>query len=445
MDSVLPSARRSRSHRQAHHAAQTQPEVLQRAPEAVVLRSATQADGHAAVLLDEVGERRLILLVNQVLPMHAVYHVDRPTRTDGSPASLFRVAHSHLGNRAGEPRLGHVLHVLERLRHAEVAWLPAALHPVLEQAALDFSAGQIQRAEDGLLRTLQQTPPHDAAAQLHQALLDLYWATGQQDKRQAQALAFARRCGRAPVERPAIGQEQREAHRTASFTAPQELDPFGVRTLQRAIMNQAGHLVLDFSGLRSIAADAREPLSAALSQIHARQVELELHGQDCLLSATHLRSIPAEEIDRDLRLQVLRLCQDAPGFVELAAQHAAASASAPRVWMPVRFTRLHPDDVAGETVAPGLPTAGLHPSTARLGDEIVGGDEAFLHALRTLATHAHTITVDLKGLRRMDFVAATALSNWVDAQQGLGKRVTLRGAHALLAPLLQAVGLPIQA
>jgi anti-anti-sigma regulatory factor len=292
---------------------------------------------------------------------------------------------------------------------------------------------------------LQQKLPHDAAAQLHQALLDLYWATGQQDKQRAQALAFAKRCGRAPVERPAIGPEQREVHRTASFTAPPELDHFGVRTLQRAITRPAGHLVLDFSGLVSIAADAREPLSAALSQIHARQVELELHGQDCLLLATRLRSQPADASAMDLRLQVLHLGQDVRGFVELAAQHAAASASAPRVWMPARFTRLHPDVVAGETVAPGPPTAGLHPSTARLGDEIVGGDDAFLHALRTLATHAHTITVDLKGLRRMDFVAATALSNWVDAQQRLGKRVTLRSAHALLASLLQAVGLPIQA
>jgi hypothetical protein len=45
----------------------------------------------------------------------------------------------------------------------------------------------------------------------------------------------------------------------------------------------------------------------------------------------------------------------------------------------------------------------------------------------------------------MDFTAATGLLNWVDAQQRLDKLVLLRGAHGLLAPLLQLVGLQLHA
>ena len=114
-----------------------------------------------------------------------------------------------------------------------------------------------------------------------------------------------------------------------SFTATQEPDRLQARTLQRTIADLAVHWLLDFSGLLSIATDAREPMTAALPPLNARQVELEPHGLERLRSVARPRSNPAEAADIDLRLQVLRLSQDEQRVVKLAAATCGVAPAVP--------------------------------------------------------------------------------------------------------------------
>jgi ABC-type transporter Mla MlaB component len=290
-------------------------------------------------------------------------------------------------------------------------------HPLLEQAAFDFATGHVLSAETALGLALRDEQSPEMACHLHQALLDLYWATQRHAELQAQSQAFRQRHGLAPVTRPELEPAKLDAHRTASFAANGAVDRLQVRVLQRALADPAGHLVLDFSGLTGVAEDAREPLATVLIELKARQGDLELHGLDVLQAHIRLHNEPATATataaDATLRQLALRLSSDANALMVPARPSPASTPKQPR--------------------------------SARLGGEFTGGDDAFLQPLRTLSAHADSIVVDLQGLRRMDFTAATGLLNWVDAQQRLDKLVLLRGAHGLLAPLLQLVGLQLHA
>ncbi|OIQ63479.1 hypothetical protein GALL_549790 [mine drainage metagenome] len=172
-----------------------------------------------------------------------------------------------------------------------------------------------------------------------------------------------------------------------------------------------------------------------------------------LLAATRLQSSPASAAETALRLQVLRLLGDEAGFVDLAVELSVACACSPVDWTPARFKRV-------DTAERGLTTlhsmhrqtsrtatradngdAGPVQTSVRLSGTLSSTDESFLRTLRSQAGRADTIILELHAVRRMDFSAAADLLNWVDAQTQLGKTVELCGAHALLAPFLQSVGL----
>lgn len=333
---------------------------------------------------------------------------------------------------------------------------PAAL----ELAAFDFAEGHDTQAELQLQFGLQMETDGVAAQRIFQALLDLYWATGQQDRLLSRSLDFVQRFGQTPAPRPDLGEAQARHHQTASFAANAQFDMLQARALQRVVDEPAMHLVLDFSALIGISAQQREPLAAALAGLNDRDdVELELHGADMLLAATRLRNSPAEPADAKLRLQVLRLVGDENGFVDLAVQLAVESACSPADWTAPRFNRVDAGEDAGATALRSQQAAPAHSrhsrvgsrlspadigqqhTTARLGGDLLGGGEVVLRGLRAQAALADTITVELHAVRRMDFSAATDLLNWADAQTQLGKTVELCGAHALLAPFLQSVGL----
>ena len=332
---------------------------------------------------------------------------------------------------------------------------PAAL----ELAAFDFAEGHDTQAELQLQFGLQIETDSVAAQRIFQALLDLYWATGQQDRLLSRSLDFVQRFGQTPAPRPDLGTIQSGRHQTASFAATEQFDILQLRAFERFVDDSTAHLVLDFSALIGISAQQREPLAAALARLNGRDVELELHGVDMLLAASRLRSSPAEPADAALRLQVLRLVGDESGFVDLAVQLAVECSCSPVDWTPPRFKRLNAVEDAGATALRSqqarpahsrhsrvgsrlsLADIGQQHTTARLGGDLLGGGEVLLRGLRAQAALADTITVELHAVRRMDFSAATDLLNWVDAQTQLGKTVELCGAHALLAPFLQSVGL----
>lgn len=323
---------------------------------------------------------------------------------------------------------------------------------VLELAAFDFAEGRDAQVESQLLTSLQAEPDPDTVLQVFQALLDFYWATGQHDKLQSRSLDYVQRYGQTPMPRPELDTCQFGQPRTASWFAAEQFDLSQLRAFERFAADRSAHLVLDWTALVSIPAPQRAPLAQALQTLNDRPVELELFGADMLCAATRLQSSPAKPADAALRLQVLRHVGDETGFVDLAVELAIACACSPVDWSPPRFKCTGPAErgattLHGEHRQPpaGMQTghgeAGFVQATARVSGELSGAGESFLRGLRAQAQQADAITVELHAVQRMDFSAAINLLNWIDAQTQLGKAIELRGAHALLIPFLQSVGL----
>ena len=326
---------------------------------------------------------------------------------------------------------------------------------VVELAAFDFAEGRDAQVESQLLTGMQSEPNMSVVEEIFQALLDFYWATDQQDKLQSRTLDYVQRYGQTPLPRPELDVLPLGNTRTVSFIAAEQFDILQLRAFEHFVADVSTHLVLDWSALVTISEAQRAPLADALQTLNDRAIELELHGADMLLAATRLQSNPASAAETALRLQVLRLVGDEAGFVDLAVELSIACACSPVDWVPARFKRLGTSD-RGLTVAhhahgpsrmgthAGGADAKLVQTTARLSGNLSGVDASVLRDLRAQAQRADTIIVELHAVRRMDFAAATDLLNWVDAQTQLGKLVELHGAHTLLAPFLQSVGLQVQ-
>ena len=326
---------------------------------------------------------------------------------------------------------------------------------VLELAAFDFAEGRDAQVESQLLTGLQTETGVDAVQQIFQALLDFYWATGQTDKLQSRALDYVQRYGQTPAPRPEVDTHQTANRHTVSYFAAEQFDILQRRAFERFVAEDSTHLLLDWSALVSILESQRAALADALRILNDHPIELELHGADMLLAATRLQSSAAVSADTTLRLQVLRLLGDEAAFVDLAVDLSITSGSSPVDWNPPRFKRLGiPERGLTTQHSALLPShagtqighidAGLVQTTARLSGSLSGTGDSFLRSLRAQAQRADTVTVDLQAVQRVDFAAATDLLNWVDAQTQLGKLIELRGAHTLLIPFLQSVGLQVQ-
>jgi len=329
------------------------------------------------------------------------------------------------------------------------------LPAVIELASFDFAEGRDAQVESQLLTGMQTETGLVAKQQIFQALLDFYWATGQADKLQSRSLDYVRDYGQTPAPRPELGPLQTANLQTVSFFSAEQFDILQLRAFERFVAESATHLLLDWSALVTIQEAQRAPLAEALRALNDRAVELDLHGTDMLLAATRLQSAPRVSADTTLRLQVLRLMGDEAAFVDLAVELSIACACSPVDWTPPRFKRVGGSErglttqhsavrslQAGTHV--GRADAGLVQTTARLSGNLSGSGNAFLRSLRAQAQHADAMTVDLQAVQRVDFAAATDLLNWVEAQTQLGKLIELRGAHTLLIPFLQSVGLQLQ-
>ncbi|WP_449371405.1 STAS domain-containing protein [Thiomonas sp.] len=353
------------------------------------------------------------------------------------------------------------------------AWASSAGEPsalplpaVVELAAFDFAEKRDAQVESQLLTALQIEPARSPAAQqIFQALLDFYWATAQQDKLDARALDYVQRYRRTPLPRPPLQAARAGSRQTADFVAAEHFDILQLRAFERFVADPATHLTLDWSALIDIPESQHAALAQALRHLNERRVELELLGVDLLLAATRLHAAPeasasaaaSAAADAELRLQVLRLAGDEAGFTDLAVELSVASGCSPVDWTPPRFQRVSEAAARATTQLATLQTGRRGRSTTEAGGGlaavVVGlrgelsdaAGTSFLRELRLQAGRSDAISVDLSAVQRVDFAAATALLNWDQAQVELGKSVEFRGAHTLLAPFLQSVGLHLSA
>ncbi len=357
---------------------------------------------------------------------------------DGTPAMLPPpLRRPPLRHRPGSPVTGRAA---ERDHpDADAAPTPAAV----EVAAFDFADGRDARAEEQLTTGLQIASGAELE-RIYQALLDLYWATGRQAALQSASLDFVQRFGRIPVQRPDDAPFGASSGRLASVSFGPELDAVQVQALANVVDAPQPQLALDFSSLLGIPPVQRPALAALFERINERAIALDLVGEDRLREATALPPAP-NAADAALRLQTLRLIGDEAGFVDLAVQLATVHELSPVDWAPPRFRRVAPAADRSSTGRAASVESGASDDagdTLQLAGELRARDIA-APSLDTILAAAATVTVRLDAVRRIDFAAATELLNWCEAQSRRGASVELRGAHSLIVPLLQSVGLDV--
>ncbi len=348
--------------------------------------------------------------------------------------------------------------------------------PEIEEAAIRFASGDPVGAEAALQALLAPGSPRAGEPQAWLALLDLFLATGQEAAYDTLAMAFASRFARSAPAWPAgagpagparTGGPVAAPHRgpalSAAWQAPAEVGAAQVQALEAATRARPAPWTLDLSALERLREDAVVPLTALLARWAESPVVLHWAGEARWL-ALLARATPGGARDVDpawwrLRLLALRVLGQPDAFELAALDYCVTYEVSPPAWEPPRCrtvplpaddaTRKASDEASGE--ANDEEGDALRPVLA---GELVG--DAVAPALRRLERAVERalalarargddpsdpVAVDCAGLARIDFQAAGALLNWVQAQSALGRRLEFGQVHRLVASLFHVIGL----
>ncbi len=312
---------------------------------------------------------------------------------------------------------------------------------VLDEAALRFAQGDAEGAAQALREALADpTLALAPALALHDALLDLYCATGDAARFEALALDGAQRFQSSPpawchlpqqwADRCAVARSPRHAVGSAwqapAFLQATDLPPPG------ATASAEAPWVLDWSRFGQIDSTAIPALTDSLHRWADAPLALVLVGAEAL-DAWLTHSLQAPDAPAPLwRLQLawLRLQGQAQAFESLALAYCQWFGQSPPAWVPPGCHVL-----PGVQVSPPVPAAaGDQPCLA---GEVLGDA---LPQLAALAPPPLPLRLDCALLLRLDFAAAGALLNWAAQRQAAGQSVALLHLHRPLARLLQLLG-----
>lgn len=356
--------------------------------------------------------------------------------------------------------------------------------PLFDQACIDFANGHDRDAERALLDAISGSPERELENEFWLALFDLYRAGGDNPKFEAlvndyvdrfqssapswdtpapQNLHAAHAAARAPAAQPAA------AGPSSNFTALGELDAAQSRALLLLARGGVRQVVLEFSGLTSIAPGAQTFSLEAFKVLNASSgCVIELAGISNLTEACAAAAPPMQR-DADpgwwgLRLEALRMAGEQEAYENAALDYCVTYEISPPTWEPshAKVHVLTADAAAGlsrpmsQHSRPSQAQASsLIPSQfsthfgntdtgvafTQLRGDIKGGSEDFLKPLDQAAAGHGAVVVDLSELRRLDFASAGIMLNWVMSQSSAGRAVQFEGTHRLIAGLFVILGI----
>ena len=364
--------------------------------------------------------------------------------------------------------------------HPPVADLPGFVHdPRLEESAIRFANADYPGAEAALqLLATEEGVEGGVCEQAWGALFDLYRCTGQQERFEAEALAFAQRVGRSPpawywVSPPGTATPSQK-HGDFRWSSAAQVDGAAVEALEDALADAPAPWLLDWSALQGLQDDAVLPLLAAFTRWGDLPIPLRLAGAEPLLQALQARTPSADALVDPiwwrLHMEVLRVLGQPDAFEMVALDYCVTYEVSPPSWHPARCEcRTVRIGAAAEGSAPGAdvspaavapPPAPDHRGTgfgghfpvltqtllppapvAELAGEITGDADATIARLDAAAEHGTgTVVVACDRLTRMDFSAAGSVLNWAAAQDAAGRKVQFRNLHRLVATFLNVIG-----
>lgn len=317
----------------------------------------------------------------------------------------------------------------------------------IEQAAVLFSAEQTDAACAPLEAAIHAEDLGQHVRRAWGMLFELYQLLGRRTEFDQLSIEFAARFETSPPTWAGAGETT--SARRPGGAATVALATLNADKVQEAIgqlfkqAEKTSTVRLSLSKVVGVDEDGCALLNEALRQLKRNGKECVLVGADktvTLLAGKAVAGVRENEQAWLLLLELLQQMGDQETFDEVAVNYAITFEVSPPSWRPGQGIAATAVAVDGE---PDLATTAdeVAPGAYTLEGDIVSGmDDAFA-AIGEGASAGHDVSVDVRRVRRMDFVAAANLMNLATRLAAGGTRIRLVGASHLLAALWEVIGL----
>ncbi len=344
--------------------------------------------------------------------------------------------------------------------------------PELDEAVIAFANADFDQCEQALTALTRTGGARAQHAETWLVLFDLHRATGQQQKFEGLALEYAQQFGwsapqwhslpkmvaeSAQQDKP---REQRAAGEIG-WICPEVLDIDAVAKLRSVTLQLPLPWVFDWSGLKSVDAEAAAQLSELFRHWAPEPLDMRwLSGQRFLSVLQDAAPTGVRDADPAywvLRLDALRLANRPDQFDEAAIDYCVTYEVSPPSWERTRCqvriggsglsTQSPPLSQVGEVATTFVESSveeqgvAVTMASVELSGQLVGDIGATLRQLDAQLAAAPMVTVTCAKLIRVDFIAAGDLLNWVLAKRGESRSVTFADSHRLVALFFGAMGI----
>ncbi len=351
----------------------------------------------------------------------------------------------------------------------------------LEEASIGFANGDDASAEAGLLQMLARDGSRADNSETWMALFDFYRATAQQDKFETAALQFVQRFDRSAPPWFSIPEMVKQlgaaagiaagSSRVADWSCPSVVGIQTVAALKVALAKKPMPWHLDWSKLKTIDANAAEPLFKVFGSWSAQPVQLRFIGdaqlQNVLQDLTPSGQRESLQVWWHLRMEALRVTHRPDEFELAALDFCVTYEVSPPSWETARCEYKVLDsegigitghtiigDVYRDSELSGLSVlqdgdTQLDASNSQMGQlfsvelsgQIQGDAIAVLEQLEAKLMGADIMIISCSKLIRVDFSAAGTLLNWVSARQAENRAVQFTEVNRLVAAFFNVIGI----
>ena len=350
----------------------------------------------------------------------------------------------------------------------------------LEEASISFANSDDAGAEAALIEMLAPGGSRNAQSEVWMALFDLYRATDQQEKFENAAIRFVQKFDRSapqwfsmpaivrqlvgPVAQASVGGQ------TADWICSSTMGIQTVAALKVALAKAPMPWRLNWNNLKSIEANAVEPLCKVFAGWSAQPVQLrfmgDTHFHQVLQNATPSGDRATPQEWWQLRMAALRVTHKPDEFELAALDFCVTYEVSPPAWEVARCEYKSMDNqgmaVAGNTIIgdayrDSIPSSlsafdgdthidalSSHMSSlmsVELSGHIEGDAIAMLEQLEAKLLGADIMMISCAKLIRVDFSAAGSLLNWVSAREAENRAVQFSEVNRLVAAFFNVIGI----
>jgi len=345
--------------------------------------------------------------------------------------------------------------------------------PELDEAVIAFANADFNHCEQSLVTLCKPQAPRYQHAETWLVLLDLYRATGQQNKFDKLSMEFTERFDRSSPQwyslpkrvADAVADERpdtRGLKGDVGWVSPAVLDVDAVARLRSATLQLPLPWVLDWTALQRVETEAASQLHLLFRQWAPQPIDMRWLAPEHLLGALQ-EAAPTGVRDADpafwmARLEALRLSNRPDQFDETAIDYCVTYEVSPPSWERARC-QVRASNASMSTSTPSMSMvsevsssfldtgllddgqAQQQLATVELSGQLAGDISGTLRQLDRKLGAASLVHVSCARLIRVDFIAAGDLLNWVLSKQTENRSITFIEAHRLVALFFGAMGI----